>query len=166
MKLVRESHQSPHAGAHRGALRQCSNLQLRNQQIASQPPQARQTSTLRHQDQAPPTRFSIPERVVVEAYRTYRATYDIARHYEKDVLPLRKTISDEMMLRYGAMQVDVFALLVEARQKIAVNSAAADAARDFWLASADLSTVITGGGTVGAETASVTMPPSGGGNRH
>ena len=81
-----------------------------------------------------------------EAYRNYRATYDIARHYQKDVLPLRNTISDEMMLRYGAMQVDVFALLAEARQKITVNGAAADALRDFWLASADLSAVVTGGG--------------------
>jgi outer membrane protein TolC len=100
-----------------------------------------------------------------EAYRNYRATYDIARHYEQDVLPLRNTISDEMMLRYGAMQVDVFALLAEARQKIAVNSAAVDAMRDFWLASADLSTVISGGGTGGAETASLTMP-SGDGRGH
>ena len=97
-----------------------------------------------------------------EAYRNYRATYDIARHYQKDVLPLRNTISDEMMLRYGAMQVDVFALLVEARQKIAVNGAAADALRDFWLASADLSAVVTGGGAGGgSESASVAMPASG-----
>ena len=97
-----------------------------------------------------------------EAYRNYRATYDIARHYQKDVLPLRNTISDEMMLRYGAMQVDVFALLVEARQKIAVNGAAADALRDFWLASADLSAVVTGGGAAGgSESASIAMPASG-----
>jgi len=96
-----------------------------------------------------------------QAYRNYRATYDIARHYQKDVLPLRNTISEEMMLRYGAMQVDVFALLAEARQKIAVSSAAADALRDFWLASADLSTAVTGGGgSGGSETASVTMPTS------
>ena len=92
-----------------------------------------------------------------EAYRTYRATYDIARHYQKDVLPLRQTISDEMMLRYGAMQVDVFALLAEARQKIAVTTAAVDAARDFWLADSDLSAVIAGGGTGGAEAASATI---------
>jgi outer membrane protein TolC len=98
-----------------------------------------------------------------EAYRNYRATYDIARHYQKDVLPLRNTISDEMMLRYGAMQVDVFALLAEARQKIAVNGAAADALRDFWLASADLSAVVTGGGASGSggETASLVIPSSG-----
>jgi outer membrane protein TolC len=92
-----------------------------------------------------------------EAYRNYRATYDIARHYQKDVLPLRQTISDEMMLRYGAMQVDVFALLAEARQKITVNTAAVEAQRDFWLADSDLSAVIAGGGTGGVETTTATM---------
>ena len=74
-----------------------------------------------------------------DAYRNYRSSYDIASHYQRDVLPLRKTISDELMLRYGAMQVDVFTLLLEAQQKIAANAAAVDALRDFWLASVDLS---------------------------
>jgi outer membrane protein TolC len=83
------------------------------------------------------------------------------------VLPLRNTISDEMMLRYGAMQVDVFTLLAEARQKIAVNVAAADALRDFWLASADLSTAVSGGsGSAGTETASLAMPSSGQASGH
>ena len=95
-----------------------------------------------------------------DAYRNYRATYDIASHYQRDVLPLRKIISDEMMLRYGAMQVDVFALLTEARQKIAVNTAAVEALRDFWLASTDLSAVVTGGGTGGANTANIATPSS------
>jgi hypothetical protein len=61
------------------------------------------------------------------------------------VLPLRKIISDEMLLRYNAMQVDVFALLAEARQRIASNTAAIAADRDFWLADADLRAVIAGG---------------------
>jgi outer membrane protein TolC len=92
-----------------------------------------------------------------EAYRNYRATYDIARHYQMDVLPLRKTISDELLILYGAMQVDVFALLAEARQKITVNTAAVEAQRDFWLADSDLSAVIAGGGTGGVETTTATM---------
>ena len=50
-----------------------------------------------------------------EAYASYRSSYDIANRYQRDVLPLRKTISDEMMLRYGAMQIDVFSLLNDAR---------------------------------------------------
>ncbi len=81
-----------------------------------------------------------------DAYRGYRATYDIAAHYQREVLPLRKIISDEMMLRYGAMQVDVFALLTESRQRISAATAAIDAQRNFWLASTDLSTAIIGGG--------------------
>ncbi len=49
-----------------------------------------------------------------DAYRTYRSTYDIARQYEREVLPLRKIITEEMQLRFSSMQVDVFACLVEA----------------------------------------------------
>jgi outer membrane protein TolC len=80
-----------------------------------------------------------------EAYQAYRSAYDIAQHYHRDVLPLRKIISDEMLLRYNAMQVDVFALLAEARQRIASNTAAIAADRDFWLAEADLRAVIAAG---------------------
>lgn len=102
-----------------------------------------------------------------DAYRNYRATYDIAAHYRREVLPLRKIITDEMMLRYGAMQVDVFALLTEARQKIGSHAAAIEAQRNFWLASTDLSAAIIGGGGASTEeTSKVTMPAAGGGGGH
>ena len=75
------------------------------------------------------------------------------------MLPLRKTISDEMMLRYGAMQLDVFSLLNDARQRIAANVAAAEARRDFWISSVDLSAAMIGGSTAsGVEMLSATMP--------
>ena len=86
-----------------------------------------------------------------EAYGTYRSAYDIARHYQREVLPLRKIISDETMLRYGAMQIDVFALLTEARQRIASTSAAIEAERAFWLAATNLGASVLGGGTAGGE---------------
>jgi outer membrane protein TolC len=82
-----------------------------------------------------------------EAYRSYRAAYDIARQYQREVLPLRKIISDETLLRYNAMQIDVFALLAEARQRITSTIAAIESERNFWLASASLSAAISGGGT-------------------
>jgi outer membrane protein TolC len=82
------------------------------------------------------------------AYRTYRSAYDIAAHYRGEVLPLRQIISDEMLLRYNAMQIDVFALLVEARQRLNVSIAAIEAQREFWLASVDLAAAIVGGGVV------------------
>jgi outer membrane protein TolC len=85
-----------------------------------------------------------------DAYRIYRSTYDIAAHYRREVLPLRKIISDETLLRYNAMQIDVFALLAEARQRINATVAAIDAQRDFWLASADLAVAVVGGGMAGS----------------
>jgi outer membrane protein TolC len=83
-----------------------------------------------------------------EAYQSYRSNYDIARHYGREVLPLRKIISDETMLRYGAMQIDVFSLLTEAQRRIAANIAAIEAQRDFWLATTDLDAAVVGGGVV------------------
>ena len=88
-----------------------------------------------------------------ESYRAYRASYDIATRYRREVLPLRKIIADESMLRYGAMQVDVFALLTEARQRIAANTAAIEAQRDFWLASSELEAALIGGSAATAEEA-------------
>ena len=88
-----------------------------------------------------------------EAYQAYRSSFAIAEHYHKDVLPLRKVISDETMLRYGAMQIDVFSLLTDARQRIAANVGAIEAQRDFWLANTDLDAAIVGGSTEGPANA-------------
>jgi outer membrane protein TolC len=86
-----------------------------------------------------------------EAYQSYRSSYDIARHYGREVLPLRKIISDETMLRYGAMQIDVFSLLTEAQRRIVANIAAIEAQRDFWLATTDLEAAVVGGGVAGSD---------------
>jgi outer membrane protein TolC len=91
-----------------------------------------------------------------DAYRTYRSTYDIARHYQNEIVPLRKIISDETILRYGAMQIDVFALLAEARQRINANVASIEAQREFWLANTDLGVAVVGGGVAGMREASRT----------
>ena len=96
-----------------------------------------------------------------EAYTAYRSSYDIASRYRREVLPLRKTISDEMMLRYGAMQIDVFSLLNDARQRIAASIADAEARRDFWIASVNLSAAIAAAAASGAEAKAATMPTAG-----
>lgn len=92
-----------------------------------------------------------------DAYRSYRSTYDIARHYRNEVLPLRKIISDETMLQYGAMQIDVFTVLAEARRRIAATNQAIEAQRDFWLATVDLGVAVVGGGVAGTGEASSTV---------
>ncbi len=80
-----------------------------------------------------------------ESYQGYRGTFDIARHYDREVLPLRQIISDETLLNYNAMIRDLFTLLADARARILANVQAIEARRDFWLASVDLHTAIIGG---------------------
>jgi len=88
-----------------------------------------------------------------EAYQAYRSAFDIAVRYRDQALPLRQTIADETVLRYGAMQIDVFSLLTEARQRIAVNIAATEAQRDFWLAATNLGAAVAGGGVAAGDAA-------------
>lgn len=95
-----------------------------------------------------------------DAYRTYRSRYDIASHYRNEILPLRKIISDETLLRYNAMMLDVFGLLAEARQRITATAAAIEARRDFWLASVDLTTAVVGGGVASPATEDAKMTAS------
>jgi outer membrane protein TolC len=103
-----------------------------------------------------------------DAFRVYRSTYDIASHYQREVLPLRKIISEEMQLRFSSMQVDVFALLTEARQRIAALRAAIEAKRNFWLAQSELQTAINGGGRSepSSETRSATAAQASSGGGH
>jgi outer membrane protein TolC len=96
-----------------------------------------------------------------EAYRSYRSTYDIAGHFQREVLPLRQIIFDQSQLQANAMLIDVFSLLTEARQRIAANINAIEAKRNFWLANADLSVAILGGGHVGANGGSSLSAVSG-----
>ena len=101
-----------------------------------------------------------------DAYRVYRSTYDIASHYQREILPLRQIITEEMQLRFSSMQIDVFALLTEARQRLASLRAAIDAKRAFWLAQSDLQTAVNGGGSGGARetptTTAAATPAAGG----
>lgn len=87
---------------------------------------------------------------VREAWSAYRTSYDLARHYRDEIVPLRKKISDEMLLRYNGMLTGVFELLADARAQIASVNAAIEAQRDFWLADTDLQMAINGNG--GAST--------------
>ena len=78
-----------------------------------------------------------------EAYLGWRTAYDLARHYREEVVPLRRFIGDEMLLRYNGMLSSVWDLLGEIRaQSLTVNQAL-EAQRDFWLADADLQLTLT-----------------------
>jgi outer membrane protein TolC len=81
-----------------------------------------------------------------EAYSAYRTAFDTARHYRDEVVPLRKKISDESLLRYNGMLISVFELLADAREQVVAVNAAMDATRDYWLAETDLQSALAGAG--------------------
>ncbi|MGF6470215.1 TolC family protein [Paraburkholderia youngii] len=75
---------------------------------------------------------------VRESYSAYVMSYDVAKHYRDEVVPVRKTISDEMLLRYNGMLASVFELLADSREQVAAVNGYIDALKDFWLAETDL----------------------------
>ena len=79
-----------------------------------------------------------------ESYSAYRTAYDVGRHYRDEVVPLRKTVAEENMLRYNGMLIGVFELLADTRDQIGSVIAAINAYQQFWLADAALSASMTG----------------------
>ena len=79
-----------------------------------------------------------------ESYSAYRTAYDVARHYRDEIVPLRKTIAEENILRYNGMLIGVFELLADNRDQIASVTAALNAYQQFWLADAALAASMTG----------------------
>lgn len=79
-----------------------------------------------------------------ESYSAYRTTYDIAKHYRDEIVPLRKLIADENLLRYNGMIIGVFELLADSRDQISSVIAAINAQQQFWMADAALQSSIMG----------------------
>ena len=96
---------------------------------------------------------------VRESHAAYRTAYELARHYRDEVVPLRKRISEENLLRYNGMLISVFELLADAREQVASVSSAVVTLRDFWIAQVNLDTALTVGSPVAA-TVSSTSPPT------
>lgn len=97
-----------------------------------------------------------------EAYTAYRASYDITRQYQNNVLPLRKIIQEQSLLQYSGMLNDVTDLITDARNRILSNVAAINARRDFWIAHTDFKHALIGGGSGGGGSA--TVAAAGGGD--
>jgi len=81
---------------------------------------------------------------VRESYSAYRTAYDIAKHYRDEVVPLKKRISDETLLRYNGMLLGVFELLADSREQVLSVTAYVEALRDYWIADTNLQSALTG----------------------
>jgi outer membrane protein TolC len=84
---------------------------------------------------------------VRESYTGYRTAYDVAKHYRDEVVPLRKRISEEVLLRYNGMLASVFELLSDSREQVLAVSSYIESLREYWLADAELRAAMTGRST-------------------
>lgn len=91
-----------------------------------------------------------------ESYSAYRTAYDVARHYRDEIVPLRRVMAEENLLRYNGMLIGVFELLADNRDQIASVTAAINAYQQFWLADAALAASLIGKPTALAMAASAT----------
>ena len=87
---------------------------------------------------------------VRESYAGYVTAYELAKHYRDEIVPLRKQISDENLLRYNGMLISVFELLADAREQVASVNSYIEALRDYWLADAELQVAFVGKSDLGA----------------
>ncbi|MDP9897072.1 outer membrane protein TolC [Variovorax boronicumulans] len=102
-----------------------------------------------------------------EAWQGWNTAYALARRYRDEVLPLRKKVNEEMVLRYNGMLASVWELLGETRASMLVVNAGMEAQRDFWLADTDLQFALTGsspGGMTALQTATASDAPATGGH--
>lgn len=79
-----------------------------------------------------------------ESYLGYRTSYDLARHYRDQVLPLRKRVADEIQLRYNGMLASVFELLADARDQSNAANGYIGALKDYWIAESNLQAALGG----------------------
>lgn len=79
-----------------------------------------------------------------ESYMDYRTSYDLARHYRDQVIPLRKKISDETLLRYNGMLISVFELLADSRDQAAAVNSYINALKEYWLSQTNLEAALAG----------------------
>ena len=93
------------------------------------------------------------------AWHSYRTAWDLAHQQQTEVLPLRRFIQEETVLRYNGMLASVWELLAEARLAAQAVATATEAQRDFWLAETDLQLALTGT-SPGAPTGMATGPDS------
>lgn len=99
------------------------------------------------------------------AHAAYKAGFEIARHFQNEVLPLRAKIEEESLLTYNGMITSTFELLADTRARIGSVLAASNARRDFWRAEANLSAAIHGGSPQAGEAGpGVTLADNAGGH--
>ena len=78
------------------------------------------------------------------AYAAYRSNFDMATRQRDEVVPTRKLIVEQNLLRYNASLISVFDLLADARSQIEGVNDYIQSVRDFWMAKSEFDTALLG----------------------
>jgi outer membrane protein TolC len=81
---------------------------------------------------------------VRQAYSAYRAAFDIAKQQHDELVPARKAVAAQNLLRYNASLISVFDLLSDARGQIESVDGCIQSIRDFWIAKSQLEAALLG----------------------
>jgi len=79
-----------------------------------------------------------------QSYGNYRASFASARQQRDEVVPLRKAVTEQDLLRYNASLISIFELLADAREQFLSIDAYIRSVRDFWIAKSQLDAALLG----------------------
>jgi outer membrane protein TolC len=82
------------------------------------------------------------------AYAGYSAAFDLARRQRDEVMPLRKAVAQENLLRYNASQISIFELLSDVREQADAGGRYLERLRDFWIAKSRLDAALLGNSAI------------------
>jgi len=83
-----------------------------------------------------------------EAHVALVGAHRIAQQWEGRVLPLRRTVEEEALLSYNGMITSTFDLLADTRARLDASLAAAAARADYFMAEANVTAALYGGGAM------------------
>lgn len=79
-----------------------------------------------------------------ESYSSYRTAYDIAKHFQDDVIPMQETLAEESVYKYNGMLIGTFELLAESRNRVQAVQTAIDSHANFVKAQLALQSTLMG----------------------
>jgi cobalt-zinc-cadmium efflux system outer membrane protein len=73
-----------------------------------------------------------------------RAAWQMAVHYRDHLVPLRKEVLDQSLLHYNGMFISLYQLLAAKQAEVDARRGYIEAARDYWMARAELARALGG----------------------
>ncbi|WP_233080429.1 TolC family protein [Rheinheimera soli] len=81
---------------------------------------------------------------VRQAYALQQSSYQIARHYQDQLVPLAQKINQQNVLRYNGMLIGVFELIADTQAQVETVTGQMTAQRDFYLSELRLQQAVWG----------------------